>query len=82
MPEAIVGVIEETWGCQVFQHYGMNEMGFGWGVACEARDGYHLREADLFVEVVDPETGREVPEGVSGEVVFTILAVSAMPLVH
>jgi phenylacetate-coenzyme A ligase PaaK-like adenylate-forming protein len=82
VPEAIVRVLEETWGCQVFQHYGMTEMGFGGGVACEARDGYHLREADLFVEVVDPETGRGVPEGVSGEVVFTTLAVSAMPLIR
>jgi phenylacetate-coenzyme A ligase PaaK-like adenylate-forming protein len=60
----------------------MTEMGYGGAVACEARDGYHLREADLFVEVVDPETGRGVPDGVSGEVVFTTLAVSAMPLIR
>jgi phenylacetate-CoA ligase len=82
VPEAIVGVLERTWGCRVFQHYGMTEMGYGGAVACEARDGYHLREADLFVEVVDPETGRGVQDGVSGEVVFTTLAVSAMPLIR
>ena len=82
VPEAIVEVLEETWGCRVFQHYGMTEMGYGGGVACEARNGYHLREADLFVEVVDPETGLGVPDGVTGEVVFTTLALSAMPLVR
>ncbi|MGD8543098.1 MAG: AMP-binding protein, partial [Desulfobacteraceae bacterium] len=82
VPEAIVGALEQTWGCRVFQHYGMTEMGYGGGVACEARDGYHLREADLFVEVLDPETGRGVPDGVGGEVVFATLAVSAMPLIR
>jgi phenylacetate-coenzyme A ligase PaaK-like adenylate-forming protein len=82
VPEAIVGVLEETWGCKVFQHYGMTEMGYGGAVACEARNGYHLREADLFVEAVDPETGRGVADGVVGEVVFTTLAVSAMPLIR
>ncbi|MFO7497620.1 MAG: hypothetical protein R6X05_18515 [Desulfobacterales bacterium] len=60
----------------------MTEMGYGGGVACEARDGCHLREADIFVEVVDPETGLGVPDGVAGEVVFTTLAISAMPLIR
>jgi len=82
VPEAIVEALEEAWGCRVFEHYGMTEMGYGGGVACEARDGYHLREADIFVEVVDPETGLGVPDGVSGEVVFTTLALSAMPLIR
>jgi acyl-coenzyme A synthetase/AMP-(fatty) acid ligase len=66
----------------VFEHYGMTEMGLGGGVDCEAHAGYHLREADLYVEIVDPLTGEPLPEGVRGEVVFTTLTRRGMPLVR
>jgi phenylacetate-CoA ligase len=79
---SIVEDIERTWGCNVYQHYGMTEMGYGGGVECDAREGYHLREADLFVELVDPLSGLPLPEGVTGEVVFTTLTRRAMPLIR
>jgi phenylacetate-coenzyme A ligase PaaK-like adenylate-forming protein len=60
----------------------MTEMGYGGGVECDAHDGYHLREADLFMEIVDPTTGRVLPDGVSGEVVVTTLTRRAMPLIR
>ncbi len=82
VPLAIARTIEETWGCAVYNHYGMTEMGLGGGVDCRARTGYHLREADLLFEVVDPATGRPVPEGEPGEVVFTTLTRQAMPLLR
>ena len=81
-PRALVAAVEEAWGCRVFDHYGTTEMGLGGGVECEARDGYHLREADLLFEVVDPGSGRTVPGGEYGEVVFTTLTRQAMPLVR
>ncbi len=82
IPAAIVDAIESAWNCQVYRHYGMTEMGWGGGVECEARDGYHLREADLFVEIVDPETGRPLPDGESGEIVVTTLTRAGMPLIR
>ncbi len=82
VPHAIVRSLEEVWGCRVFNHYGMTEMGLGGGVECEALDGYHLREGDLYFEVVDHETGARCPDGVMGEVVFTTLTRRAMPLVR
>jgi phenylacetate-CoA ligase len=82
VPESIVAAIERTWGCTVYQHYGMTEMGYGGGVECGVHDGYHLREADLFVEIVDPVTGAPLPDGVSGEVVFTTLTRRTMPLIR
>ncbi len=82
VPAAIVAAVERRWGCDVYQHYGMSEMGYGGGLECTAHEGYHLREADLFVEIVDPETGASLPEGVSGEVVFTTLTRRAMPLIR
>jgi phenylacetate-coenzyme A ligase PaaK-like adenylate-forming protein len=82
VPASIVAVIQQTWGCRVYQHYGMTEMGYGGGVECDAHDGYHLREADVFVEIVDSASGRALPDGVSGEVVVTTLTRRAMPLIR
>lgn len=82
VPQAIVRSVENAWGCVVYNHYGMTEMGLGGGVECAARRGYHLREADLLFEVVDPTTGQPLPDGVEGEVVFTTLTRRGMPLIR
>lgn len=74
--------IKKNWGCQVYEHYGMTEMGLGGGVFCKALKGYHLREADLFFEIINPETGIPVPDGEFGEVVFSTLTRTGMPLVR
>ena len=82
VPQAIVQTLEQTWNCEVFNHYGATEMGLGGGVECEAHVGYHLREADLYFEVINPQTGRPVPLGEHGEVVVTTLTRRGMPLVR
>lgn len=82
VPRAIVRELEARWGAPVFEHYGMTEMGLGGGVQCMAHEGYHMREADLYLEVVDPESGRPLPEGEPGEVVMTTLTRQGMPLIR
>jgi phenylacetate-CoA ligase len=82
VPASVVEDIQRSWGCNVYQHYGMTEMGYGGGVECDAHAGYHLREADLFMEIVDPLSGRPLPDGDAGEVVFTTLNRRAMPLIR
>ena len=82
VPAAIVKEIENAWGCAVFNHYGMTEMGLGAAVDCQALCGYHIREADLLFEIVDPVSGRPVPDGKPGEVVFTTLTRKGMPLIR
>ena len=82
VPLSVTRAIESAWGCAVFGHYGMTETGLGGGVECAARQGYHLREADLLFEVVDPQSGRPVPDGEAGEVVFSTLTRRGMPLVR
>ncbi|WP_246287920.1 DVU_1553 family AMP-dependent CoA ligase [Desulfolutivibrio sulfoxidireducens] len=74
--------VQDRFGCPVFDHYGLTETGFGGGVECAARAGYHLRDADLFFEIVDPVTGRVLPPGRMGEVVVTTLGRQGMPLVR
>jgi len=82
VPRSIADVVERTWNCRVFNHYGMTETGLGGGVECEARKGYHLREPDLYFEIVHPPTGEPVPAGETGEIVFTTLTRRAMPLIR
>jgi len=68
----------------VTEHYGLSEL-FGGGIATEcaaARDGVHVWEDQFYVEIVDPETGRRVPEGQEGELVLTSLTKEAMPLLR
>ena len=82
VPGAIVDAVRRVWACEVFQHYGMTEMGYGGGVSCAAHAGYHLREADLLFEIVDPGSGQPVADGQMGEVVFTTLTRRTMPLIR
>ena len=81
-PDAIVKEINRVWECPVFNHYGMTETGLGGGVDCRALGGYHLREADLYFEIVDPDTGRPLADGEEGEVVFSTLTRAGMPLIR
>lgn len=82
IPAAIVEELQTVWGCAIFKHYGTSEMGFGGGVECEAHSGCHLREADLYFEIVDPDSGLTLPPGELGEVVVTTLRRKGMPLVR
>lgn len=68
--------------CEVFDHWGMTETGYGGGVECAAHHGFHLREADIHVEIVHPLTGAPLPDGQTGEVVVTTLAAEAMVLLR
>ena len=74
--------VESVWDCEVFDHWGLTESGYGGGVECFAHSGYHLREADLLVEVADPATGRPLPPGQTGEILLTTLGPRALPLVR
>ncbi|PKM74981.1 MAG: AMP-binding protein [Firmicutes bacterium HGW-Firmicutes-17] len=82
VPQAMVTELDQKFGCQVFNHYGMTEMGYGGGVECQALNGYHLREGDLYFEIIDPDSGKPVADGVYGEIVFTSFDREAMPLIR
>ena len=74
--------IQRSWGCKIFEHYGMTEMGLGGAVSCHLRQGYHVREEDLYLEIVTPNTGKAVPDGELGEIVFTTLTRRGMPFIR
>ena len=60
---------EGTYGIDTYQMYGATEVG-DVAYECREKNGWHLGE-EVIVEIVDPETGREVKPGELGEVVVT-----------
>ena len=71
-------------GLRAVNFYGLSEMcGPGVATEClEVRDGLHVHEDHFLVEVVDPESGVPLDEGVEGELVFTTLVKEAMPMLR
>ncbi|MCX5635351.1 MAG: phenylacetate--CoA ligase [Planctomycetota bacterium] len=75
--------LEDLWKIDAYNSYGLSEMN-GPGVAfeCIYKTGLHIWEDGYFVEIIDPETGQEVPQGQQGEVIFTNLIRAATPLLR
>ena len=75
--------IERGLGILAFNNYGLSEV-IGPGVSgeCGARAGMHVQEDHFIVECVDPETLEPVPDGETGELVFTTLTKEALPVLR
>jgi phenylacetate-CoA ligase len=75
--------IETTWNLLATDVYGLSEI-IGPGVAqeCQYKDGLHVFSDVFYPEVINPETGEEVKEGESGELVFTTFTKKAIPLLR
>jgi phenylacetate-CoA ligase len=64
--------------------YGLSEV-IGPGVAnecIETKDGLHVWEDHFYPEIIDPETGKVLPDGEFGELVFTSLTKEALPIIR
>jgi phenylacetate-CoA ligase len=75
--------IESLWrGARVVDHYGMTEVGpVSYG--CPQRASVlHVIESSFIAEIIDPETGRAVEPGSSGELVLTNLGRIGSPLLR
>jgi len=81
-PPSVIAALRAAWHCRVFTHYGLTETGYGCAVQCGAGEGHHLRDPDLLLEIVDPETGTRLGPGALGEIVITTLGNQAMPLLR
>jgi len=71
-------LIEETFGCRVFDRYGCREFAVI-ASECEAHDGMHVNAENLLVEVLVDDRSRSDQDG---QIVVTDLRNLAMPLIR
>ena len=64
--------LARMWDAQVYDVFGMSEAGL-MGAEGEAHDGIHIWTDMFYVEVVDPETGRQLAPGEVGTLCVTPL---------
>jgi phenylacetate-CoA ligase len=76
--------LERTLGLQALDIYGLSEvMGPGVAQECaETKDGPCLWEDHFYPEIIDPQTGAILPDGVEGELVLTSLTKEALPVIR
>src|SRR5271168_1383829 len=82
--ESMRAEIESRMGLDAINVYGLSEV-IGPGVAQEyadTKDGLTVWEDHFFPEIVDPDTGKVLPDGEEGELVFTSLTKEAMPVIR
>ena len=74
--------IERSWGARVIDHHGLTEVGPVSFECWEAPGSLHINEAEFIAEVLDPQTGHEVSDGQTGELVLTNLGRTASPVIR
>ena len=76
--------IEKRLSMDAIDIYGLSEvMGPGVAQECiETKDGLTIWEDHFYPEIVDPQTGKPLPEGEKGELVFTSLTKEALPVIR
>ncbi len=75
--------IEEGLGIKAYDVYGLSEiMGPGVSFECECQNGMHINEDMFIAEIIDPDTGEVLPEGSSGELVFTTITKEGFPVIR
>ena len=82
--EAMRRDIEASADIDAVDIYGLSEvMGPGVASECvETKDGPVVWEDHFYPEIIDPETGAVVPDGVEGELVLTTLTKQALPVIR
>ena len=74
--------IEELWGAELYDFYGLSDIFGACAAMCEAKDGLHICEDQILVETVDIHTGEILPAGSVGELVYTTLRKKARPMIR
>lgn len=70
-------------GVELYDIYGLTEVyGPGIGISCEHACGMHIWDDFIYMEIIDPKTGKTVPDGEIGEIVITTLRKQGAPLIR
>lgn len=74
--------IEKVWNAELYDFFGLSDIFGACAGMCEAKDGLHIAEDHILVEVLDVKTGAPLPDGERGELVYTTLRKKARPLIR
>ena len=75
--------ISEGLGIELYDIYGLTEIyGPGIGINCSEETGIHYWDDYIYIEIIDPKTGKPVPDGTEGEIVITTLVKEGAPLLR
>ena len=75
--------IEADSGIKAYDIYGLSEIiGPGVAMECQCQSGLHIFEDHFYPEIIDPKTGKPLPDGEEGELVLTTLGKQAMPMIR
>ena len=70
-------------GIELYDIYGLTEIyGPGIGINCKYNTGMHYWDDYIYFEVIDPITGKVLPDGETGELVCTTLRKEGAPLIR
>lgn len=70
-------------GVKLYDIYGLTEIyGPGVGISCDCDSGIHYWSDFIYIEIIDPKTGKNVPDGETGEIVITTLRKQGAPLIR
>jgi len=74
--------IEQKFNIKIFDHYGLCEVNTGIAYECEFKTGLHILDEYVFPEIINPETGKVLPQSNEGELVLTTLRKKASPVIR
>jgi phenylacetate-CoA ligase len=74
--------IETLWGADLYDYYGLSDIFGSCAGMCPEKNGLHLAEDNILLEVLDPETLAPVADGEPGEMVLTTLSKEARPMIR
>ncbi|MDR3209159.1 MAG: phenylacetate--CoA ligase [Oscillospiraceae bacterium] len=70
-------------GISLYDIYGLTEIyGPGIGISCDEDAGMHCFDDFVYLEIIDPKTGKNLPDGEYGELVITTLQKEGAPLIR
>ncbi|CAB1245203.1 Acyl-synthetase, LuxE family protein [Clostridiaceae bacterium BL-3] len=74
--------VEKLWNAKFYDFYGLSDLFGAFAGMCEVRNGLHVAEDYVLVEILDPKTNKPVPDGGQGEIVLTTLRKRARPMIR
>jgi len=81
--ESMRGEIQQQLGLRALDIYGLTEIiGPGVAMECEGQVGLHVNEDHFYPEIIDPASGKVLPDGQKGELVITTLTKDGTPVLR